>query len=245
MTYEWRPRMKIRLLISLLFAAMLLPLYSQEKKGEAETKSVKKEEAEKKEEKKQERFEKKDKSYTVYREIILEDFETSNYTDKNVTFAFTGYQEAKLAIKDQNPAPGGSSKKYLGVKVKARAGDNFVIKPVKELIIDRYCRAISMWVYGKNYAGELSILLMDADQQTHKLRMGTLNFLGWKKLTVPLSKKIAQQDEFLNQKRSMKIIQIQYTAANREQVARWQYFYIDDISATARDKYDDKQSDEW
>ncbi len=227
--------MKRRFLISLLITAMMIPLYSQEKKVEAE----------KKEEKKQEKQEKKDKSYTVYQEIILEDFETSVYTDKNISFGFTGYQAGKLAIRDQSPAPGGSSKKYLGVKVKARAGDTFVIKPVKELLIDKYCRAISMWVYGKNYSGELVILIMDANEQIHKLRMGNLNFIGWKKLMVPITKNIAQQDEFLNQKRFIKILQIQYTAANREQVARWQYFYIDDISAMVRDKYDDKQSDEW
>jgi len=237
--------MKRRLLISLLFAAMLLPLYSQEKKSETETKNVKKETAEKKEEKKQEKQEKKDKSYTVYQEIVLEDFETTLYSDKNISYSSTGYQDAKVAMRDQDPAPNGSSKKYLGVKVKARAGDNFIIKPVKDLMIDKFCRSIAMWVYGKNYSGELSILIMDANQQTHKLRLGNLNFMGWRKLQVPISKNIPQQDEFLNQKRFMKIMQIQYTAANREQVARWQYFYIDDISVMVRDKYDDKQTDEW
>jgi hypothetical protein len=234
--------MKRRLLISLLFTALLLPLYSQEKKAEKETKDVK---DVKKEEKKQVTQEKKSKSYTLYQEIVLEDFETTNYTDKDLSFRSSGYQEGKLSMRDQNPAPTGSSKKYLGVKVKARAGDTFVIKPPKELAIDKYCKSINIWVYGKRFSGTLDILLMDGNQQAHRLRVGNLNFLGWKKLEVPIAKGLMQQDDFLNQKKVMRITQIMYTAANREQLARWQYFYIDEISVTVRDKYDDKQSDEW
>ena len=234
--------MKRRLLISLISIAMLAPLYSQEKKPATENKEVKKAEPEKKEEKKQEQ---KDKSYTVYQEIIIEDFETTPYTDKNIFFNSTGYQDAKLSIRDTNPAPDGHSKKYLGVKVKARVGITFILKPLKEILIDRYCKSISVWVYGKNYAGELSMLLMDADQRTYKLRVGALNFLGWRKLEVAIPRNVIQLDQFLNQKKFLKILQFQYTAANREALARWQYFYIDNISALVRDKYDDKQSDEW
>jgi hypothetical protein len=231
--------MKRRFLIPLITIAMLAPLYSQEKK-QAETKEVKKAESEKKE---QEAV--KPKSYTVYQEITLEDFETTPYTDKNIYFNSTGYQEAAISIRDQNPAPNGKSKKYLGIKVRARVGDAFIIKPAKELLIDRYCKSISLWVYGKDYAGVLWMLLMDADQKTHKLRVGTLNFLGWRKLTVGMPASVTQTDQFLNQKKYMKILQFQYVAQNREQLARWQYFYIDDITAMVRDKYDDRQSDEW
>ena len=89
------------------------------------------------------------------------------------------------------------------------------------------------------------MLLMDADQRTYKLRVGALNFLGWRKLEVAIPRNVIQLDQFLNQKKFLKILQFQYTAANREALARWQYFYIDNISALVRDKYDDKQSDEW
>jgi hypothetical protein len=231
--------MKRRFLIPLITIAMMAPLYSQEKK-QAGTKEVKKAESEKKE---QETV--KPKSYTVYQEITLEDFETTPYTDKNIYFNSTGYQEASLSIRDQNPAPNGRSKKYLGVKVRARAGDTFIIKPAKELLIDKYCKSISLWVYGKDYAGVLWMLLMDTDQKTYKLRVGSLNFLGWRKLTIGIPARVAQQDLFLNQKKHLKILQLQYTAVNREELARHQYFYIDDITAMVRDKYDDKQSDEW
>jgi hypothetical protein len=65
-------------------------------------------------------------------------------------------------------------------------------------------------------------------------------------VTVNLSNRIAQSDDFLNQKKTMKILQLQYrTAGSKERPSQWQYLYIDDITATVRERYNDKQSDEW
>ena len=229
--------MKIKLLIALIAAGMLFPLYSQDKKETPETKD-KEETAEKKDAKKA-------KGPAVFQEIMLEDFETNPYTDKNVTFGSTGYQQAKVSIRDQYPAPTGSSKKYLGIKVYARNNDVFTLKMTKEILIDKYCKYINFWVYGKSLQGDLSFLILDGNEQTHKIKICNLDFMGWKKIQVGIPAKVAQQDEYINQKRTIKILQIQYHAAVMSTTARWQFFYLDDITATVREKYDDKQSDEW
>jgi hypothetical protein len=181
----------------------------------------------------------------VYYEKTLENFETTKYTDKNLKYRISRGQDGSLSIRDQYPAPLGKSKKYLGVKIKGKHGDYYQIIPEKELIINKYCKSIAVWVYGKRFSGELSILLQDAMKQNHRLVLGNLNFLGWRKLIVKMNPNIKQEDEYLNQKRVMRIMQIQYRPANINIHPKWQYFYIDDISAMVRDKYTDRQSDDW
>jgi hypothetical protein len=178
--------------------------------------------------------------------VILEDFETTPYSNNNISFNVTSDQQAKLTVRDQLPA-NANSKKYLGLKFKTRGGDIFVIKPSKELIIDKFCKSISFWIYGKKTGGEITILFQDTKKNIHKITVvQTINFSGWKQVTVPLRNDIAQEDDFLNQKKTMKIINIQYRSATASgKTSQWEYLYLDDITATVRERYDDKQSDEW
>ncbi|MFA5518752.1 MAG: flagellar filament outer layer protein FlaA [Spirochaetota bacterium] len=210
--------------IMLLF---LLPLQSQEKEEEIEPKN-------------------ETESYqNVYTEITLEDFETTEYSKDNIKFRKIRYQDANAQIREQFPAPFNNSKKYLGVKVKGKLGDSFQVFLTKPLEINKYAQSVSIWVYGKNFSGDLSFIVQDAENNTHSLSLGKTNFLGWKKITVNLGKNIKQQDAFLEQEKTLKILYIQYKPANKSIHPQWQYFYIDDITATVREKYKDSQSDDW
>ena len=184
-------------------------------------------------------------SQSIYTEITLEDFETSQYTNTNLKFIQAKEQEGSLAIRDQYPAEFNNSKKYLGVKLFAKKGDTFQIFPPKPLEIKKYCKSISIWVYGKKFAGEISMMLQDVTGETHRITFGNTAFLGWKKLTVNLEPKIKQQDAYLEKEKALKILHIQYRPANDSLHPEWQYFYIDDITATVREKYKDRQSDDW
>lgn len=184
-------------------------------------------------------------SQSIYTEVALEDFETSQYTNTNLKFIQAKEQEGSLAIRDQYPAEFNNSKKYLGVKLYAKKGDTFQIFPPKPLEITKYCKSISVWVYGKKFAGEISMMLQDVNGTTHRVTFGNTAFLGWKKLTVNLDPKIKQQDAYLEKEKTLKILHIQYRPANASLHPEWQYFYIDDITATVRDKYKDRQSDDW
>ena len=215
----------IPFMIMLLF---ILPLQSQEKEEATEPKS-----------------EKEETYQNVYTETILEDFETTEYSNKNIAFRKTRDQDAGLQIRDQFPAPSNNSKKYLGVKVNGKSGDTFTIYPAKPLEIKKYAQSISLWIYGKNFAGDLILTVQDAANKTHKLSLGKANFLGWTKVTVKLDDKIKQQDAYLEQEKALKILHIQYMPANKSIHPQWHYFYIDDITATVRDKYKDRQSDDW
>ena len=216
----------IPLIIMLLF---ILPLQSQEnEEGTGQPKS-----------------ETEQTYQNVYTETVLEDFETTEYTNDNIKFRKTRDQKADVQIRDQFPAPFNNSKKYLGVKINGKSGDTFQIFPAKPLEIKKYAQSISIWIYGKNFAGDLTLIVQDAANKTHRIYLGKMNFLGWKKITVALEKNIKQQDAYLEQEKSLKILHIQYKPGNRTIHPQWHYFYIDDITATVRDKYKDRQSDDW
>ena len=181
----------------------------------------------------------------LYTEITIEDFETTPYAEKDITFTKSHDQQAGIAIRDQFPAPIKESKKYLGAKFFGKVGDALTITPPKPIIIDKYCKSISIWVYGKNFSGELSMFLKDADGRTHRLSFGKLNYLGWRKLTATLSDDISQEDKHLTQQRQMEIMKFLYKPGNSGRLRMWNYFYLDDITARVREKYTDRQSDEW
>ena len=183
----------------------------------------------------------------VYREITVEDFENVQYNEKNVEIRVTKDQKASAAIRDQYPAPIRNSKKYLGVKVHGASGDWTSIIPPKELSIADHCQSISVWVYGKNFSGELLVLLKSADGQVKRFSFGKLNFLGWRKLTVLIPKDFPQEDKFLAQPKNISIVKFQYNPGRTGRLTEsdWDYFYLDDITAKVRKKYVDKQNDAW
>jgi hypothetical protein len=185
------------------------------------------------------------KTDNVFTEMIIEDFETSSYTNANVQIKKTQDQTAGLVIRDTMPAPYNNSKKYLGVKVFGRKGDVATIIPVKAMIIDKHCKSISMWVYGKKFPGEISLMLRDSKNASHRLIMGNLDYLGWKKLSVNIPPTIAQMDTYLSQKRDIEITRIMYNPGNIGRLPQPSYIYIDDITAQVREKFYDRQSDDW
>ena len=181
----------------------------------------------------------------VYHEVTLENFENTKYTDENIDIRVIRDEKAGLAIREEYPAPIQNSKKYLGVKVFGRNGRVATIIPPQPYVIKKHCKTINMWVYGKKFSGELSIILKDATGKSHRLVFGKLNYLGWRKLSIKLTDEVAQEDKYLSQDRQMEILKIMYNPGNTGRLNQWNYFYIDDITAVVREKYMDRQSDDW
>jgi hypothetical protein len=176
---------------------------------------------------------------------MLDDFETAAYSDANLKFMQAADRDGVLSVGDKYPAPVNNSKRYLGVKVYAKRGDTFQIIPANPIEITKYCKAISLWVYGERSAGELSIMLQDSSGATHILNYGTIASNGWKKISKNLGTKIKQDIDYPDNKNSIKILHIQYRAFTKKTEPQWQFFYIDDITATVRDKYLDRESNDW
>jgi hypothetical protein len=221
--------MSKKLLPVIAALALAMPLFPQEKGAEKQGK-------------------KQSDKTTVWHEIVLEDFETTPYANKDITYKVSYDQEAGLAIRSDQPATA-NSKKYLGIKLKTRGSDAFNIKPPKEIAIEKFCKSISFWVYGEKSYGELSFMLQDATNINHRLVVvPVINFEGWKQFTVLLTNAIKQGSGFQNQKRIIKITSIQYRAtlaSTAELPARWEYLYLDDITAIVKEQGTGKQSDQW
>ncbi|MBN2041848.1 MAG: hypothetical protein JW864_17565 [Spirochaetes bacterium] len=189
----------------------------------------------------------------VYHEVVVENFENIQFQESDIIFQKARDEVYKVAIRDEFPAPVNNSKKYLGVKLRGSRSNAIQIKfpKDKQPEIKDYCKSISVWVYGKRFSGELSLFLMDGEGRTHRLSFGKLNFHGWYKLTKVLTEEINQTDKFLEKRRSMRILSILYVPGTWYKFGTntidpaWQTFYIDDITANVREKYKDKQNDEW
>jgi Flagellar filament outer layer protein Flaa len=183
----------------------------------------------------------------VYREVAVETFETVQYTEKNIRIQASRDEKAEVSMRAEYPAPIKDSKKYLGVKIHGKQGNDVAIIPPKELPITEHCQSISVWVYGKNFSGDLYMLVRDSEGQVKRFSFGKLNFLGWRKLSYTVPKDFQQEDKYLAQPKSINIVQILYKPGRTTPLKRddWEYFYLDDISAKVRKKYVDKQSDAW
>jgi hypothetical protein len=183
----------------------------------------------------------------VYREVAVETFENVQYTEKNIKIQASRDEKAEISIRSEYPAPIKDSKKYLGIKIHGKQGNDVTITPPKELPITEHCQAISVWVYGKNFSGDLYMLVRDSEGQVKRFYFGKLNFLGWRKLSYTVPKDFQQEDKYLAQPKSINIVQILYKPGRTTPLKAddWEYFYIDDISAKVRKKYVDKQSDAW
>jgi hypothetical protein len=93
----------------------------------------------------------------------------------------------------------------LGVQTSYnRKGDNwFEIYPTTtddsgeaknyEIPLQGLVSQIDFWAWGANYAYVLEILLRDADGRVHTLKVGNLNYSGWKNLVVNIPTYIRQQ----------------------------------------------------
>jgi hypothetical protein len=182
----------------------------------------------------------------IYEEIILEDFETNVYGPRNLKFSSDDIagKHAAIAIREDYPAPILNSKKYLGIKVYGLLHDAVSVYPPKPIQIDKYCKEISIWVYGKGLSGSFYLIMQDVTGNTHRLSFGQLNFLGWRRLSISMDNSIKQSASLLKRNNYMQIIALVFNPGNSDE-QKWNYVYFDDLTASVRGKYGDHQSDSW
>lgn len=102
-----------------------------------------------------------------------------------VSRLFSGGPEAKEPI----PAEEGMDipdDYVLGVRVDflRRGYHSFTVRPIRPIPIEGVTKTVSLWVAGRNSNHELTLLIRDMRGRNHELSMGSLNFQGWRRLTV-------------------------------------------------------------
>lgn len=84
----------------------------------------------------------------------------------------------------------------LGIKTEFYGRNEMAINAElrKPIFIPGLVKRLSLWVLGRNKRHELSIVLLDMDGNVKKLPMGTLDFVGWKKLEVVIPDSVNQEN---------------------------------------------------
>ncbi len=134
-------------------------------------------------------------------------------------------EEAALGIKEQD-------KYVLGVKVSFfhRGNSFFTIYPDRPLPIPGIIKTVSVWVVGRNYNHVLKLLFADSKGRAQEVTIGTLNFLGWKQLTVAIPPTIVQQDYHYGAASGIRITGFRVETDPLDTYGVY-YLYFDDLRA--------------
>ena len=146
----------------------------------------------------------------------------------------------------------------LGVRVDFfRRGFNEVyVLASRPIPIEGITKTISVWVAGRNFNHRLMILIEDYFGNEFALPLGTLNFQGWKKLTVAIPPQnpdgvsgIIQNSFHFGNHMGLKIMGFRIDCDPMESFGSY-YVYFDDLRAVtdlfAEDNRDaDDMSDNW
>ncbi|AHC14657.1 flagellar filament outer layer protein FlaA [Salinispira pacifica] len=118
----------------------------------------------------------------------------------------------------------------LGVRVDyfRRGNTTISIAPVRPIQVPGITKTISMWVVGRNFNHVLNVVVEDFFGRRSTLPMGTLNFSGWKRLTVAVPPTVAQKNAHYNNQQGLKIVGFTIEPAMLEAYGTY-YVYFDDL----------------
>ncbi len=120
----------------------------------------------------------------------------------------------------------------LGVKIQynKRGMNYFYVYPIKPLAIEGITKTISVWVVGRNYNHILKIVLGDYFGNKMELTVGTLNFAGWRKMTVAVPPGISQTDFHYPDRNGLNFLGFKIECDLADTRGTY-YIYFDDLSA--------------
>ena len=118
----------------------------------------------------------------------------------------------------------------LGVKgyFNKKGFDRVEIKPPHEYVITGLGRHLSVWVLSRNYNHTLYVKLRDFRNKIYKLKLGKLNYLGWKKHTVTLPGWLPQSIRYSLLDQNLRFVSLFIVADNYEPIGTY-YFYFDEL----------------
>lgn len=104
------------------------------------------------------------------------------------------------------------------------------LRPVRPLSVPGIVKTLSVWVVGRNFNHELSVVLEDYFGNVNVLRFGRLNFSGWKQLTVAIPPTVVQRNPHYNTETGLRIRGFIIETDITETYGTY-YVYFDDLRA--------------
>jgi len=183
--------------------------------------------------------------WAKYKEVSVEKFEyegawkVTMSSDEGYTTArlFKGGPAGKEPIEDEKNLSIPDDY-VLGVRVDflRRGTNSFYIYSQRPIHVEGITQGVSVWVAGRNFRHTLHLLLEDAFGRNFEIRMGSLNFPGWKKLTVRIPQSrdgvsgIVQQNFHYPSIMGIKILGFRIDCEPIEAYGSY-YVYFDDLRA--------------
>ncbi len=135
-----------------------------------------------------------------------------------------------------------SAQYILGVKTyfKDRGFDRVEVSPPNEYIIKGRAKEIRVWALGRKFRHTLYVKLRDYRGKTHKLKMGRLDFFGWKKMKVTIPGWLPQSSRYALLDKNLHFVSF-FVESDRFDSPGTFYFYLDNFSIvtdTANNRYD-------
>jgi hypothetical protein len=182
----------------------------------------------------------------------LNDISVAKFEDASFWRAFMPYDQGRIELRRLNGAPLDKQDRdaerlesetdlgipvgdsVLGVKVDfiRRGKHYFTVYPSRPLAVEGVTKTLSVWVVGRNFNHVLKVMIADYFGDYKELTVGTLNFLGWKKMTVAIPPQIVQSDFHYTASNGIQILGFKVECDLDESFGRF-YMYLDDLSAVS------------
>lgn len=183
----------------------------------------------------------KDSAQQLLEEVSVDKFEDAAFwsaamsLDMGVTQVkrLVGSPAAKTPIAAEAANNIKEEDKYvLGVKVSFfhRGVSEFTIHPQNPIPVEGIVKTLSIWVVGRNFNHVLKVQFNDYRGQAQELAVGTLNFIGWKKLTVAIPPSIIQDEFHYSYKSGITITGFKVETDPLDSYGTY-YIYFDDLRA--------------
>jgi hypothetical protein len=202
----------------------------------------------------------KDQAQQLLNEVSVDKFEDSAFwyaampLDMGVAQVkrLAGSPAGKQPIPDEQSLGIKEDDKYvLGLKVSFfhRGDAEFAVHPQAPIAIEGIVKTVSVWVVGRNFNHVLKLEFTDYRGMAQELTIGTLNFIGWKKLTVAIPPSILQTEYHYTYRSGIRITGLKIETDPLDSYGTY-YVYFDDLRAVTdlfgESKRDtDDMSDGW
>ncbi len=137
--------------------------------------------------------------------------------------------EAETVSASDDPA---NPNHILGVKTNFldRGYDRVEVMPPHEYSIKGKARQFSVWVLGRKFRHTLSIKLRDYKGKIHKLKMGPLNYFGWRKMVAVVPGWLPQSTRYSLLDKNLHFVSL-FVTSDHHEVPGTFYFYMDGLKA--------------
>ncbi len=157
--------------------------------------------------------------------------------------------EFPAVSKDEETGDDHPNNYILGVKTyfMDRGYDRVEVFPPNEYIIRGKAKEIKLWVLGRKFRHTLYVKLRDYKGQIHKLKIGRLDFWGWREMSVIIPGWLPQSSNYAVMDKNLHFVSF-FVECDKFEAPGPFYFYVDQfrvVTDVSEFTGDDRIKDNW